>query len=1196
MIRAGRGGGCEREHIEAESPIRTNAADRRETFLAGIPMMLGKGGLVNSNPETTFVERPWGESVSRHIRRCIGPGGLGLALVIAIGACGEPPPTATQEEALSAPTLAAGPATPVTGTVTLLTGDRVTLTIVGGHPKAQVQPGPGRDRIAFSIQDRAGDITVIPHDLAPLIGADRLDPALFDVTRLIADGYGDDRRDDLPLIVTRQPDLPALHSRLASSGVRVDRTLPPLHMMAVRQRKASAGAVLANLGAPIAPGAAITGGAAPPKIWLDRRRALLLDRSVPQIGAPAAYARGFTGAGVTVAVLDSGIDTTHPDLVGKVRDAETFVDDGLGTSDVFGHGTHVASIVAGTGAASGGRFHGVAPDATLVSGRVCDQFGGCPDSAILAGMAWAAATEHAPIVNLSLGGPDTPGIDPLEDAVNQLSAQFGTLFVIAAGNDGQRQTIASPGSADAALTVGAVDRDESLAFFSSQGPRIGDLAVKPDITAPGVGIVAARASGTAIGPVIDDFYVRLSGTSMATPHVAGAAAILFQQHPDWTGAQLKDALVGAANPNPALTVYQQGGGRVDVDRVTRQAVTADPTNLSLGIARFPHDDDPLLTRTVRYTNPGPAPVVLGLDAQLALAGQPAVPGMIAVSPPMLTVPAGGTADAVITVDTRGARPDGVYGGTLTATGGDVRIVTPVGVDRESESFDLTISMVGRDGQPATSLLFLQGIGDAGSPVSDVDLILFVTDPRTVRLPRGTYSIVMRTLVDSQDDDAVMVAPRFALAADTQLVVDGQLARPFDVTLPEPDLALSFLMWQFHDLRMQRTVIAGGFGPLASGEFGPSASPGEIESVAVAHLIPSREAPAGPATRIYNIGRSIADHFMTGWQQTIARNELATVQAHHAAADDQSFFKAVGAVPPLQPFIFTFGLLYTGPFDRTEFYFGDGFRWDGELQRMVTPDLIFTAETLDQVRDYRPGQSYVERWNRAPLGPAFAGPTAASLLPDFTGAPVRSGDTLVLVPSMFSDQAVPARGTASQLLQQRLTLSRDGQVIHSHSNENTFMFDSLAIDVPPEPALYRLEADATRPADLFPLSTHVTAAWTFHSQHADGAPQPLPVPMLRFLPELDDHNQTAARALVLPIQIDRPAGAEAPRIAQLHVEASFDDGATWTPVPALLLGDRAVGLVIHPRGATAVSLRGSAVDIDGNAVEQTIVRAYTLAPR
>ncbi|MFD1326283.1 S8 family serine peptidase, partial [Micromonospora sonneratiae] len=168
---------------------------------------------------------------------------------------------------------------------------------------------------------------------------------------------------------------------------------------------------------------------------------------------------------------------------------------------------------------------------------------------------------------------DTPEIDPLEQAVNTLTAQTGTLFVIAAGNDGGEGTVGSPGSADAALTVGAVDRDDELAEFSSRGPRVGDEAIKPDVTAPGVDIVAARASGTEMGEPVGDSYVTSSGTSMATPHVAGAVALLAQQHPTWKADQLKATLVGSAKPNPGLTAFEQGAGRVDVARAITQTVT-----------------------------------------------------------------------------------------------------------------------------------------------------------------------------------------------------------------------------------------------------------------------------------------------------------------------------------------------------------------------------------------------------------------------------------------------------------------------------------------------------------------------------------------------------------------------------------------------------------------------------------------------
>jgi hypothetical protein len=282
-------------------------------------------------------------------------------LVLTLTACGQ--------EAASTDTLRSSGRAPAPDdrTVTLITGDRVTLDHAARTPI--VTPGPGRTHVEFSILRDGDRVRVIPDDVAPMIAAGDLDLALFDVTLLLDGGYGDQRRDDLPLIVTGVPDARGFARRLPTGAI-VDRALPALHAVAMRQPKANASAALAALRAP-----ARSASGPRARIWLDRIRKPLLDHSVPQIGGPAAHARGFTGAGVTVAVLDTGIDDTHPDLAGKVIAAEDFTGDGQGVGDVLGHGTHVASIIAGTGAASSGRFAGVAPDAQLLSGRVCDEFG-----------------------------------------------------------------------------------------------------------------------------------------------------------------------------------------------------------------------------------------------------------------------------------------------------------------------------------------------------------------------------------------------------------------------------------------------------------------------------------------------------------------------------------------------------------------------------------------------------------------------------------------------------------------------------------------------------------------------------------------------------------------------------------------------------------------------------------------------------
>lgn len=274
------------------------------------------------------------------------------------------------------------------------------------------------------------------------------------------------------------------------------------------------------------------------------------------------------------------------------------------------------------------------------------------------------------MVNLSLGGPDSPGDDPVEQAVNELSASSGALFVIAAYNEGPSAgTVGSPGSAAAALTVGAVDRADAMAEFSSRGPAA-DGSLKPDLTAPGVDIVAAKAAEGTEGDPAADGYVSMSGTSMATPHVTGAAAILAQRHPDWTGERLKAALTASAEPTAGVSAFAQGTGRTDIVRALDQQLTTTPTTLGFPAQQWPHTDDKPVTKTVTYRNDGDRPRTLDLTTEVyGEDGKPAAEGMFEVSPKRLTVPAGATATAQVTADSGAGTADGGFGGSVTATDG-----------------------------------------------------------------------------------------------------------------------------------------------------------------------------------------------------------------------------------------------------------------------------------------------------------------------------------------------------------------------------------------------------------------------------------------------------------------------------------------------------------------------------------------------
>ncbi len=628
---------------------------------------------------------------------------------------------------------AAAPIATELPTVTLISGDR--LLIAPDGASVSRLPSPGRDDVPLFSRFAGGRLEVIPADALPLLDADRLDHRLFDVTELVSDGY-DDNAGGLPLIITG-----ASAGLAAAAGGAPVQQLETMNAVAVRVPPTATARMWSKLTDP---------AGAYRKVWLDGIAKPSTDVSVPLVGAPAAWAAGWTGAGVGVGVLDSGIDATHPDLAPQIAAAADFTGAG-DTADRSGHGTHVASIIAGSGAASGGRFRGMAPDARLYSATVCRD-GRCPESAILAGMQWAARDENLKIVSMSLGRRDEPGDDLLEQAVNTMTARYGTLFVVSAGNAGERVT--SPASADAALAVGATTLDDHVASFSDAGPRAGDNGLKPDLVAPGVGIEAARSSTSALpkaGP--GGRYTVLSGTSMAAPHVAGAAAILAQEHPGWTPGQLKADLMNAATPIAGAGPDQVGAGRLDVAKATAAAVVAVPPSLSFG-PQTP-------AGTITYRNVGPAPVTLALTA----------PAGTALTDHTVTVPARGDVEVGVSAPPSNRRVTG----TVTAAGGDISVRTPYEVQRPVRTYRLTVRWTGRDGQPA---------GDAYGGVWAGNTWTRLPDDGgtgTVELPAGTYALDAAVLGGT--GPALLDQPALRLDADTTIDLSAAATRP--ITVPAP---------------------------------------------------------------------------------------------------------------------------------------------------------------------------------------------------------------------------------------------------------------------------------------------------------------------------------------------------------------------------------------------------------------------------
>src|ERR1700688_3611007 len=326
-------------------------------------------------------------------------------------------------------------------------------------------------------------------------------------------------------------------------------------------------------------------------ISTDRPLTPTLSNAAPAVNAFAAWQSGYTGAGIGVALIDSGV-ANHPDLNGgflgwsRVVWNQSFVPGNNSPNDQYGHGTHIAGLIAGNGSSSKGTkysktFEGIAPQANIINLRVLDQNGVGTDSAVIAAISTAISmksTFNIRVLNLSLGRPiyESYKMDPLCHAV-EAAWKSGIVVVVAAGNNGRYQatngygTITAPGNDPYVITVGAMKpmgtptrTDDLIASYSSKGPTAIDAVVKPDIVAPGNQLVSLEAPGSTLyseypgNQVPYSFYMNggssasssayftLSGTSMATGVVSGVVADLLQKSPYLTPDQVKARLMKTA--------------------------------------------------------------------------------------------------------------------------------------------------------------------------------------------------------------------------------------------------------------------------------------------------------------------------------------------------------------------------------------------------------------------------------------------------------------------------------------------------------------------------------------------------------------------------------------------------------------------------------------------------------------------------
>jgi hypothetical protein len=659
--------------------------------------------------------------------------------------------------------------------------------------------------------------------------------------------------------------------------------------------------------------------------------------------------------------------------------------------------------------------------------------------------------------------------------------------------------------------------------------------------------------------------------------VAGAAALLAQQHPDWSPERLKATLMSSAKPAPGAGVFAQGAGRVDVARAVAQPVTTEPASVSFGRELWPHTDDEPVVRTLTYRNGGPADLTLALT----LEGAPA--GMFRLDRTEVGVPAGGQAQVTLTSDTRTGSATGQFGGYVTATATGVLAHTPFGVDLEPESYDVTLSHLDRTGAAtgafSTALVNLDSGEYLPVPPSP-------DGTATLRLRAGKY--LLRSIVSTpqSNESSLLVQPVLDPSADRRVSLDARLAQPVDA---RPDRAGAagasaavIIAQQIGTFGFTDMLWGNDFRGISTARIGPDRdAPGFSSAIVADYADPGRDGDFTNSPYVYHLAWSQPGTLPTGFRRTVADRDLAKVIAAHAAAAPDSFSVA-SANPAVAGGGVSYGFPLRGPFTQTEYYTSaPGLRWSSDFIAVADDQFQETLRLSAGPRELAAGRTYRETWNQGVFGPSLAAP------PEESWFASRTGDRFFLLLPQFGDSA-GHRGF-STLTAERYTLYRDGTKLAELTDPSGE--PGWAVPLPAERSAYRLEAEARRTPGM-PLSSHVTTAWTFRSGHVTGdEPVRLPLSVVRFAPALDEYQHApAGRPFDLPVTIEQQPGSAAARTARLTVEVSYDD-RTWQPVPLTPAANGWTGHLDHPRAAGFVSLRSRAVDTKGNTVEQTVTHAY-----
>ncbi len=415
------------------------------------------------------------------------------------------------------------------------------------------------------------------------------------------------------------------------------------------------------------------------------------------VNASVQIGKGYDGSGIKIAILDSGIDTTHPDI-DNVGYQESFIlpeygfSSEEGTSDLHGHGTHVTGI-----AAASGSYPGIAPGSEIVNLKVADMFGGASSAAVIAALDKAIEL-NVDVVSISLGfGLTDPwGSENVLDLAVNSAVEHGIIVVVSAGNEADSSTpfmtINTPASAQKAITVGATNGSENVVRFSSQGPTF-DFRPDPDLVAPGYQIIGPLASGGVIDlaynalvdvSIVD--YVILSGTSMAAPVVSGAVALLLDQFPNASPYAIRAALQESATDlGESETIYTQGAGLINVGLAAEEL---ERTQISSGfeiISTNPRAND----RAIEFFHPArfpgdqaefTLPFVTGSAGTITWEISGEISSFIEFDTTPTVIPSAKYFEKLITIDIPLNVPSGLYQGDIGFSFGTKDYELPISIE------------------------------------------------------------------------------------------------------------------------------------------------------------------------------------------------------------------------------------------------------------------------------------------------------------------------------------------------------------------------------------------------------------------------------------------------------------------------------------------------------------------------------------